>query len=293
MAMPKGIIATGFFRTGSTFMFSALRECEELMGFYEPYHPDIVKYVADTQAGLVAADKNYLGHTVEEDYFSEYLDIDLSKINEAFASTRRTVNHPILSPYSKKPDLKNYINFLIDYSVSMNKIPFLQANRFNYCLPWISKNFPRFIKVLITRDPHSIFLSLQNIANKGGQFLSHDSANSNFWNVNEVYKHLNSCYNLSLPFDKGYYFELYFIVSWINKVSSRQADIVIPFESFNTNGLSAIKIILSSLSISSVPSENYINKNYIIENLKVKPKEVICLEKEVDELLDLVVNQYV
>jgi hypothetical protein len=293
MAMPKGIIATGFFRTGSTFMFSALRKCEELMGFYEPYHPDIIKYVTDTQAGLEAADKNYLGHTVEDDYFSEYLDIDLSKMNEAFASSRRTVNHPILSSSSTKQDLENYINFLIDYSVSKSKVPFLQANRFNFCLPWVAEKFPEFIKVLITRDPYSIFLSLQNIANKDGRFLAYHSDNSNFWNVNEVYKHLNSCYNLSLPFDKGYYFELYFIVSWINRISSRQADVVIPFESFNTNGLSAIKIILSSLSISSISAENYIIKNYKGEGLPAKPKEIIRLEKEVDDLIALAINQYV
>jgi hypothetical protein len=292
--MSKGIIATGFFRTGSTFMFSALRKCEKLMGFYEPYHPDILKYVANTQAGLTAVDKNYLGHTVEEDdYFSEYSDIDLSEMNEAFASARRTVNHPILSSSSTQQDLENYINFLIDYSDSKSKVPFFQANRFNYCLPWIAKKFPEFIKVLITRDPYSIFLSLQNIANKGGIFLSYKSNDVNFWNVNEVYKYLNCCFELFLPFDKGYYFELYFIVSWINRISSREADVVIPFESFNTNGLRAINIILSSLSISSISAENYIIKEYKGEGLPAKPKVIIDLEIEVDELLNLVVNHYV
>ncbi|MDO6709113.1 hypothetical protein Q4567_00125 [Aliiglaciecola sp. 2_MG-2023] len=291
--MAKGIIATGFFRTGSTFMFSALRKCEEIMGFYEPYHPDIIQYVADTQAGLVAADKNYLGHTVEDDYFAEYADINLGKMTEVFASSRRTVNHPVLCSFSIKPDLENYINFLIEHSVNKNKIPFLQANRFNYCLPWLSEKFPDFTTVLITRDPFSIFLSLQKIAEKGGIFLNYKSNNLNFWNVNDIYNQLNCSYDLSLPFGRGYYFELYFIVSWINRISSRQADIVIPFECFNKSGLGALKVILNSLSISSVSSEIYINEKYQGDCMRMKPQEFVVIELEVDEILNIILKAHV
>jgi hypothetical protein len=73
----------------------------------------------------------------------------------------------------------------------------------------------------------------------------------------------------------GSNFELYFIVRRINRVSSRQADVVIPFESFNSNGLAAIKVMLNSLSICSVASENYIIDNYKGEGLIAKPKVII------------------
>jgi hypothetical protein len=78
----KGVISTGYFRTGSTFFFSCMREIKEFKCFYEPFHPDILKYITATIDGGMAVDNESLGHTLVDDYFEEFKGIDIEEMEK-------------------------------------------------------------------------------------------------------------------------------------------------------------------------------------------------------------------
>lgn len=278
----QGVIATGFFRTGSTFLFSSLREVESLKCFYEPYHPEILDYVKSSKQGETSADKGFLGHTVEGDYFSEYRDVDIEAMSRALNLESRTTNHPVLSANCQHNDLKNYIDFLMHEARVEKKKPLLQANRFNFCLPWIKKNYPEYLTVLIIREPYAIFKSLQGLAKKENKELDPFSKNEPYWNVEEIYQNLKAYYNVNLEIEPVYYQKLYLILKLINLEGFRYADTVISYEQFIESEGRPVIELLNAIGAESKKSEAFIKSNSAELKASTKPKEIKALEEAVD-----------
>lgn len=288
MYKTKGIISTGFFRTGSTFFFSCLRQVEQLMCFYEPYHPEILSYVDAEKNGIFKADKNALGHTVEGGYFEEYAQLDFNEFSSLIGRQNRASNHPVLMEETSGCRLRQYIEFLQSEAISLGRVPVLQANRFNLALPWIKTNFPEYITVLITRNPWRIFCSLENLARKEGRFLDYSAKNDNFWNVSEFF-HAIVLHFFDEPvrfFGLNYYQQLYFGCKFCELYVARSADLIFDSDSLSLTGVNQIRLLLNSVSVESSAAEVYLRNNYCHSESE-KPKSSLFdgFEAEVDELM--------
>ena len=264
----NSILVTGFFRTGSTLIFSALRKCEELQVFYEPYHPDIIDYVRSCQNGLQNADSERLGHTVDGDYFEEYRKVDINEMEEVFNKETRTIHHPVLNEFSVKSDLYNYVTYLHEHARKSNKIPVLQANRLNYCLSWFKENFKSNYNILITRNSRDIFFSLKKLAFKDGISLCAESEIIDYWNVLSIFNALKARYSFIKEIQRGYYYKLCFIVEWINRIESTKADLVIPYEYLDREAVqkSLSKTLNIFLKESHLVGDFILNKYSYVKN---------------------------
>jgi len=257
------ILVTGFFRTGSTLLFSALRQCEDFKVFYEPYHPEILKYVEACQAGLASVDQHKLGHTIDEDYFEEYADIDLGEMKRVLELGPRTLNHPVLSSQCDAEHLKAYVKFLHFHAEATGKIPVLQANRFNFCIDWFKNNFPRNYNILITRNAYDIFCSLKKLARSDGIDLTPDCSGIDYWNVLSIFDSLRARHPFVDCLHSGYFYKLCFVVEWINRIESNKADLIIPFEALGNEKV--VCAALSALSTFAIPSNfvrDYLETNF-------------------------------
>ncbi|BBO26354.1 hypothetical protein AltI4_07420 [Alteromonas sp. I4] len=285
----KGLIATGFFRTGSTFIFSCLRQIERFRCYYEPYHPELLDFVNDS-GDNAAPDKLNLGHSLSDDYYSEFYELDLNVLSNCYASIKRDTNHPILFANSEHETLKKYIELLRDDAVNNGKIPVYQPNRFNFMLPWLKSEYPDFYLVLITRNPASIFYSLQSLASKAGLTLTPDERSVDFWNVGEIFKILIGVFsgNYTGRLDFGYYQKLYFIIKFIEFYAGKYADLVIDYDEFSDNYPVLLKNIGIALDVNMDTSVEYVKNNLKITPAKPTSNELLCLEKEVVPLLNFV-----
>ena len=286
----ESILVTGFFRTGSTLLFYALRKCTDLQVFYEPYHPDIIEYVVASQNGLPNADRERLGHTVDGDYFEEYRNVNISEMISVFNKPARTSHHPILEASSEKTDLQNYVLFLHEQAKKKNKVPVLQANRLNFCFNWFKRNFPNNYNVLITRNSFDIFLSLQNIAAKDGLEIQFDSKGVDFWNVNSIFDSLIARHPFIKPSREEYYYKLCFIIEWLNRIESLKADLVVPYECLgNFETQKALVCCISKFTRQNVDSilTAYINQKYTLQNKKDKCNDIVRIEREVNYQISL------
>lgn len=278
----KGFIVTGFFRTGSTFVFDVLRQIENVKVLYEPYHPEIVDYVRETQKGNHGADKNFLGHSISENYFNEYIDIDSEEMESIFALKNREVNHPVLNSVSHHNELYNYLKFLIEYGSSNGEVPILQANRLNYCLDWLKVNFKEYPTILIIRQPYDIYLSLKKIAAKQDIDLTIHSPEINFWNVNEIVNSLRLRYPFINEMPNEFYYRLCFVVVWINLIESKKADFVLYYESLSNNKIARnLARFMEFDSQNAEKIESFIKNKYNQTTSKSIPLEVLEINKNV------------
>lgn len=285
----KGLIATGFFRTGSTFIFSCFRQVEKFRCYYEPYHPELLDFVSDS-GDCSAPDKISLGHSLSDDYYSEFYELELDKLRECYASINRDTNHPILFANSKHNSLKEYIDLLREEAVNSGKIPVYQPNRFNFMLPWLRSEYPDFYLVLITRNPASIFYSLQTLASKAGLTLTPTEKSMDFWNVGEIFKVLVGVFSAGYTgrLNFGYYQKLYFIIKFIEFYSGSNADLIINYDEFSDNAPALLDNIGVALDVNMDAAVEYANLNLKITVAQPRTNELLRLEKEINPLLSYV-----
>ncbi|WP_368411531.1 hypothetical protein [Alteromonas sp. 1_MG-2023] len=267
-------------------MFSALRQCPDLQVFYEPYHPEILKYVEACQKGIPNADRERLGHTVEGDYFEEYRYVDTKEMGEVYNLKSRTLDHPLLEATSEKSDLYNYVAFLFEHANGNGKTPVLQANRLNFCFNWFNSNFPGSYNILVTRNSRDIFLSLQKLAKKDGINLDADTIGLDYWNVLSIFNSLQARYPKIKELKQCYYYKLCFVVEWINRVESKKADLILPYESLgNPSTQNALAQALKVFSKEALPVCKYIEGRYIEASPLAKSEDLNKIERLVEEQL--------
>lgn len=289
----KGVISTGYFRTGSTFFFSCMREIKEFKCFYEPFHPDILKYITATIDGGMAVDNESLGHTLVDDYFEEFKGIDIEEMEKRLSFRATYTNHPVKGAKSKATDIKNYIDFLIEQASSSRKIPVLQANRFNLMLPWLKENYNEYLLVYITRKPSDVFHSLVSMGKKDGVEVSIDTKNTNFWNTEEVFKNILSYYSLNFVFKENlnFYQKLYFNIRFCDLFMSPHADVVVKYDNFYESSKSVILNISNAIGADGVGALKFINDRFSSPKVRTMRSNLNSLEMEVDYLLNKV-NPY-
>lgn len=228
----RGILITGFFRTGSTFVFSSLRVDSRLCCYYEPYHPLMTEYLFADESGGRAADADLLGHTVDGDYFREYRKIDACRLQPYLRCNERSTNHPVLAGSDSGGQLKGYIDFLIDEAERAGKFPVLQCNRWNLVLPWLKKRYPDFIITLITRPTIPVVFSLYALARREGEQLDLLSTRANYWGIDEIIGNIVSFYDFkSEIIGKFNYFQkIHFILRFSELYMSQSADITLNYD---------------------------------------------------------------
>ena len=228
----RGILITGFFRTGSTFVFSSLRADSRLCCYYEPYHPMMAEYLFARESGGRTADADFLGHTIDGDYFREYRKIDARRLQPYLTGGERSTNHPVLVGSDSGSQLKGYIDFLIDEAEHAGKIPVLQCNRWNLVLPWLKKRYPEFIIVLITRPTIPVVLSLYALAKREGERLDLLSTYANYWGVDEIIGNIVSFYDFE-PKIIGrfnYIQKIHFILQFFELYMGQSADVTLNYD---------------------------------------------------------------
>lgn len=289
----KGVIATGFFRTGSTFFFSSLREVSKFRCYYEPYHPELLDFVENLGEIGGGPNQEVLGHSVGDDYFKEFESINLIELSRVFNLKRRNTNQPVLLPQSQNSDLMAYIKFLAEDAYEKQQIPLLQANRFNFALPWLKRVFPEYLLVLITREPQSVFKSLRSLAKNEGLELSAKDSKSDYWNVKEAFENIVKIFGFELEqIDSfGYYQKLYFILRFSERAMAEHADLVVDYEQFLNEPETTLQFITRGFDLDPQPAINYVNKNAKIGKPDLKDEALSLLEREVSPFLNYISKQ--
>jgi hypothetical protein len=270
--LARGILMTGFFRTGSTFVFSALRSDSRFCSYYEPYHPMLEGYLAQDRLGMPAADAAFLGHTVDGDYFAEYRCLDQRQLLSCLKINDRLTDHPVLGEASRGQDLKGYIDFLIDAAIDAGKIPFLQCNRWNFVLPWLKNRYPDYAIVLITRSSISVALSLYGLARKEGKKLDLLSPHADYWGVAETSGNIASYYGFDGD-DVGqlnYFQKVHFIIRFAEHYMSLYSDFTLNYDNFGSEGGAFFHALGDRLGVDLQPSRDYLARYWRREKDKVR-----------------------
>ena len=279
----KGIIATGYFRTGSTFFFSCLRQVQRFRCFYEPYHPELLEFINSLGDDDSGPDREALGHSLGDDYFSEFEGLDKIALNDTYGLERRITNQPVLHARSVHDDLFNYILFLENFANQHEQINVLQANRLNFAMPWLKSNFPDYLLILITRNPQAVFSSLQSLGSKDGINIDAEDSQCSYWNVSEAFENIVKHYGFyrnNLP-SFGYYQKLYFVLKFSERVMAQSADIIMSYEQFLVNPEPVFTLIGNAMQVDTQLSVSYAKanvkfnkeniKNYYLSELEIAP----------------------
>lgn len=288
MMAVKGLIATGYFRTGSTFFFSCLRQVTKFRCYYEPYHPELLEFVDSLGDINSGPDREALGHSIGDDYFAEFEGMDRVALENVYGLSRRTTNQPVLLSQSTHQDLYNYIHFLENFAHQQQQISVLQANRLNFSLPWLKQNFPDYLLLLITRNPQEVFASLKSLAFKDGVVIHAEDTKSGYWNVNEAYENVVRRYGFHIKLlpNFGYYQKLYFLLKFSERVMARSADIVLSYESFLTDPKPIFTMIEKATEIDTEPSIDYAKQHANLNKIRIENEYLCELENSVKSFLN-------
>lgn len=143
------LFITARFRTGSTLLWNIFHQIPEANAYYEPCHeklPEMIRQNTPPQAT----------HFNVDSYFQEYPPVEeLAQHHTSALGVYRL--H--LEADENYPELKTWIQYLLDYADGIDKNPVFQFNRIDFRLPWIKINFPEAKLVHLYRSPRDQWLS--------------------------------------------------------------------------------------------------------------------------------------
>ncbi|MCF6289158.1 MAG: sulfotransferase [Proteobacteria bacterium] len=155
------IIISGRFRSGTSMLWNIFNNLPQYCAWYEPLHPNLLTHI-----NFVKPKKDHIGI---DDYWENYS--ALKNIN-TYYSPRFGQQFMYLEKHDSYPELKRYIQFLIDNSG--DKTPVLQFNRIDLRLPWIKNNFPNATLITIARDSFALWKSTRKHI-KTSPYYEHES----------------------------------------------------------------------------------------------------------------------
>ena len=145
MAAPNSgfpLFVHAWFRSGSTYIWSKLRENEKLICYYEPFHEVLAEKTLGEQIGKHKAYEasSVMRHPIQDrHYFHEYKDlVEQHQLN--FAPELSYKNY-FLSPDQNDDPRYQYLQTLISYGAAVNRLPTLCFCRSQMRSAWIRKNF--------------------------------------------------------------------------------------------------------------------------------------------------------
>jgi hypothetical protein len=131
-----------WFRSGSTYIWSKLRENEKLICFYEPFHEVLAEQSLGAQIEKHKAYEasSVMRHPVQDrHYFHEYKElVEQHQLN--FAPDLSYKNY-FLSPDQNDDPRYRHLQTLISYGAAVNRLPVLCFCRSQMRSAWIRKNF--------------------------------------------------------------------------------------------------------------------------------------------------------
>lgn len=140
------IFITGRFRSGTSFLWQLFNALDGYCAWYEPLHPQLLEAIK-----YVDPKKDHVGVS---DYWQTYRE------NQRFSqyySKQFATEHLYLEPQQRHPELKTYINHLIELSQPARAV--LQFNRVDCRLAWLKSNFPDALIIHIERNPLQLYES--------------------------------------------------------------------------------------------------------------------------------------
>lgn len=164
--MSKLVFLTGDFCSGSTLLFTLFRTTEQYHCLYEPLHPLLREY-------LIWPLRAYEHHYFVRDYFNEFA--GFNKIGDYFDPDWAT-HRLFLGPGDHAPNLKRYLEYLIETASTHRDHVLLKFNRMNFRLPWLRRHFPGAKIVHIYRDKESQWKS---IVRRGQEHLGREDIGQN------------------------------------------------------------------------------------------------------------------
>lgn len=283
----EGLVITGFFRTGSTFVFSALRADDRFRCFYEPYHPLLPDYLADSDDPAHRADAGFLGHTIEDDYFREYRDIPRDEFAAHFPLKGRLSDHPVLAGGQAGGEMRGYIDFLVDAARARGRRPVLQCNRWNLILPWLKARYPEHLVVLITRSPVAVAMSLQGLAAKQGRSLDILSPRADFWGVGETVRNICLYYDVDarVVSEFSYFQKIHFAIRFAERVLGGHADVVIDYDRLGTDWPATLDIIGRRLGMTLEASAAFFRAHWRPDRDRSAVEQLLRGQAEMPEAL--------
>lgn len=138
------LLLQGVFRSGTTALFRALRQDQQLRCFYEPLHPNLLDHAREAEAGNPDHPKSSL--------YAEYTPV-LSSLHTHIG--RSLPDWPSrLKHNDEVPTLTEYLQILQGDGEAL-----LQFNRAFWMIPWLARTFPEASFVHLVRDPRSVVWS--------------------------------------------------------------------------------------------------------------------------------------
>ncbi|MBD3308401.1 glycosyltransferase [candidate division KSB3 bacterium] len=236
--MPPTVFITARFRSGSTLLWNIFRQHPDVAAFYEPLHEKLPQWIA---SGVPPQSS----HDHVDTYFSEYPPLDdLKKQHMSEFGVCRLY----LDASDQHPQLRQYIQYLLDLARARHKIPVLQYNRVDFRLPWLKANFPEAILIHLSRSPRDQWCS--SIAGYPGdveQNLETDPYLITTWSRDlcQQFPFLASPY-IRHPYQRHYYL---WKLSYL--AGSQLADVSIAYEDLLTSPEQTITKIFQLLGLES------------------------------------------
>jgi len=245
----RPIFINARFRSGSTLLWNFFHQIPEAHAYYEPLHEQLPELITRNIAPQVR-------HFNVESYFNEYPEIaDLTRHHRP--------EFGLLNLYLEKnnhmPDLKNYLNYLINYP-DKTKVPVFQFNRIDFRLPWIRHNFPGAILIHLFRSPRD-------------QWISTISDNSHEIDINidsDAYRiatwSRDLCQQfpfLATPFIDHAYQRFYYLWKLSFLAGKRFSDLSIAYEDFLVNPSKGVITLLDFVELDS-PENVDVVKNIVV-----------------------------
>lgn len=149
------IFIHSLFRTGSTYAWSKFRQHEKYRCYYEPFN----QFLAEINPGkpyIWAYDNDSTDKVrhprITKDHLFEYRQL-FQPNQKGVPFFKKSFGFDDYCNNSSNPDLKKYIDNLINVAAEEGKTPVLQFNRTAFRIKWFKKYFPGSTNIYLVRNP--------------------------------------------------------------------------------------------------------------------------------------------
>lgn len=168
-AIRPSLFIHSLFRTGSTYLWSRLRELPDTYCFYEPFHPHLL--LLDSRQsdpwGTSPAGTQGIHHPpLDHGRLEEYRPL-LTPGVRGVPGFHKSFSFTDFCDRDSQPRQRDYIHGLL--AAAGNRIPVLQFNRSALRIGWFKKNWPRGLHIYLYRNLRNQFLSGETQWREQGQ----------------------------------------------------------------------------------------------------------------------------
>lgn len=260
----KMVIVSGWFRTGTTYLFSVFRTLDKkFISYYEPLHPLLfLGVLSDTSTS------HQLSHDLANNYFEEYKSMDYKRLRLRYLE-RFEVHSSLLYSFEDTLPLFDYSNFIIK-NTNLTKIPVFQFNRISFLLDYFHIFYPDALVISIIRNPRDIFASIVEHYNRVYDTFPFEAEfpslglppsllpgpEDNDWEVLSTFKNLLKVFGIKATQKFSFYGKVYVINRVAELFAYAFSDNVISYDHLTHEGS---QLILNILTENGLLDENSTN----------------------------------